>query len=165
MVLRTESREASSARHAAAVATIMTVNFSLGQDWVSRMTNAAEPLSDAEVECLDPGIRDLVVMLRAAGFETTDSGDGVSKPAGERVFDYPHVYAVASSPHRLLYEAHRLQELLGDKWMVEAVYMPRNGMALLAASKCDPALLWEGTLRAQGIPAVVRTADIQKSGS
>lgn len=115
-----------------------------------------DPLSDAEVECLDPGIREIVVQLRADGFETTDSGDGVSKPADERVFEYPHVYAVTNHV-RLLDEAHRMQALLGDEWMVEAVYMPRSGTALLAASKCDPAKLWEGYLQAAGTPAVVRT--------
>ena len=42
---------------------------------------------------LDPGIRDLVVYLRSCGFETTDSGDGVSKPDDERVFQVPHIVA------------------------------------------------------------------------
>ena len=35
-----------------------------------------EPLTTQQVQELSPGIRDLVVDLRAAGFRTTDSGDG-----------------------------------------------------------------------------------------
>ena len=39
-----------------------------------------DPLTPEETEALDPGIRRLVTLLRAHGFETTDSGDGVTKP-------------------------------------------------------------------------------------
>lgn len=41
-----------------------------------------DPLDDEEVEALSPRIRDLVVALRAAGFETTDSGDGTNLENG-----------------------------------------------------------------------------------
>lgn len=49
-----------------------------------------------DASTLDPGIRRLVMHLRALGIPTTDSGDGVSKPADERVLDVPHVFAVYS---------------------------------------------------------------------
>lgn len=56
---------------------------------------------------LDPGVRELVRRLREQNFLTCDSGDGVSKPADERVFDRPHV---------MIAEAHRLQTLV-DSWV------------------------------------------------
>lgn len=103
----------------------------LGQEWVSRVTNAAEPLSDAEVESLDPGIRDLVVQLRAAGYETTDSGDGVSKSkdwyeSGEAI-PYPHV-VIHIPDHRILVEfSNDLHNWLYDhgytKFTVESSYV------------------------------------------
>ena len=40
---------------------------------------------------LDPGIADVVIMLRNLGFNPTDSGDGRSKPDEERDFDVKHV--------------------------------------------------------------------------
>jgi hypothetical protein len=45
-------------------------------------------------EDLDPGIREVVRMLRDAGFNTTDSGDGVTKVAlgHEGVMTVPHVH-------------------------------------------------------------------------
>lgn len=38
-------------------------------------------MSDIDYSTLDPGIREVVRLLREAGHETTDSGDGVSKGA------------------------------------------------------------------------------------
>lgn len=89
---------------------------------------------------LDPGIRELVRDLRSRGFETTDSGDGVSKPASERVFEVPHV-ACAVDPSSLLAEADRLIAALPEGWRVEATYFPERGgpgEAVLLAT------LWEG---------------------
>lgn len=45
--------------------------------------------ADFDPSELDPGIRDLVVHLRSHGFDTRDSGDGVSK--GDRGQAWPHV--------------------------------------------------------------------------
>jgi hypothetical protein len=56
---------------------------------------------------LDPGIRDVVVRLRAAGFQTTDSGDGVSKPPAPENLPFPHVF-VQTSPYMLIAESCRL---------------------------------------------------------
>lgn len=51
------------------------------------------PLSAEEASALDPGVRDLVIALRDAGFETTDSGDGVSKPQVDGcTLPFLHVY-------------------------------------------------------------------------
>ena len=56
---------------------------------------AAEQEAACDPTALDPGIRDVVRYLRGKGYETTDSGDGVSKPAswfetGEAL-PFPHV--------------------------------------------------------------------------
>jgi hypothetical protein len=45
---------------------------------------------------LDPGIRDVVTALWDAGLETSDSGDGVSKPAVGRDYKFEHVVIVPS---------------------------------------------------------------------
>lgn len=98
-----------------------------------------------DYEQLDPGIRDLVRRLREAGFDTTDSGDGVSKPPewyqpDERgiteAFDFPHVVC-KTEPHLLFAESRRLLALLGDEWDVEANYHPRHGSATMLARPSD----------------------------
>ena len=55
---------------------------------------------------LDPGIREVVRLLRKHHFDTTDSGDGVSKDAdpGE-VLDYPHVHVFVRVPQVQRYNA------------------------------------------------------------
>jgi hypothetical protein len=106
----------------------------------------AEPASPARAEpietscdyaSLDPGIRDVVRALNRIGFDTTDSGDGVSKPADERVFGVPHV-ACRVSAGTLLAEADRLAEWLtrlGTRWRVEASYCPNDQSAILLATE------------------------------
>lgn len=59
-----------------------------------------------EYDELDPGIREVVRRLRAAGFETCDSGDGKSKPP-EEGSEMPHV--IMNCPRENLFsEADRL---------------------------------------------------------
>lgn len=86
------------------------------------------------IEDTDPGIRDLVIALRGVGFNTTDSGDGVSKPPDERTFEMPHVI-ISTERFGLLDEADRLQAWLDDNghasFKVEASYAPRDKTALL----------------------------------
>jgi hypothetical protein len=83
-----------------------------------------------DYEQLDPGVRDLVKRLREAGFETTDSGDGVSKPVEERAFDCLHVAAVVRAED-IVPESHRFHAIVGDGWHVEATYFPQSGTTLL----------------------------------
>jgi hypothetical protein len=87
-------------------------------------------------DTLDPGIRDTVKLLNDAGFVTTDSGDGVSKPAdwyeSGDALPYPHV-ACAVSRAAMLDEADRLQQVLGRTWRVEASYAPIDASYLLFA--------------------------------
>jgi hypothetical protein len=79
---------------------------------------------------LDPGIRDLVVALNDAGWQTTDSGDGESKPEDERVFHVRHVVVAdprngASSDDLIDVADHLQRELnrLGHGgFCVEATY-------------------------------------------
>ena len=94
-------------------------------------------LNDIDMTALDPGIRLPVFILRQAGFETTDSGDGVSKPAEERVIDQPHV-AITVESHEIVDEANRLLRLvvskakeIGSGWHIEASYSPQDGAAIL----------------------------------
>jgi hypothetical protein len=54
---------------------------------------------------IDPGIRDVVRFVRSLGFDTTDSGDGVSK--GEGGAPWPHAFAVVPKG-MLTTEADRL---------------------------------------------------------
>jgi hypothetical protein len=95
--------------------------------------NASSPMDALNDDELDPGIRHIVRVLRKAGFATTDSGDGISKPADERVFDVPHV-AATTGPTQLFSEADRMQRLLGDPWVVEATYWPTSGTCVLLAT-------------------------------
>jgi hypothetical protein len=80
---------------------------------------------------LDPGICEAVRKLRAAGLNTTDSGDGVSKPADCRTMDEPHVHIVSSGPRMMLRDARRAQDVLGAEWYVEATYSTRDGKTIL----------------------------------
>ncbi len=92
-------------------------------------------MSDFDYEQIDPGIRDTVRLLRDAGFETTDSGDGVSKPDMVCALDFPHVAAVCA-PHLILAEAKRMAEVLeGTGFVVQATYDPRDVIVVLFAAK------------------------------
>lgn len=85
-------------------------------------------------ESLDPGIRTVVVRLRALGFNTTDSGDGVTKPENERIFHVPHVVCQVSK-HELQDSADQLLSVLGPEWRIEASYCPNDGSSIVLATK------------------------------
>lgn len=103
-----------------------------------------------KVEQLDPGIADVVIMLRNLGFNPTESGDGVSKPDVERDFDVKHVACAWEPPHGdgpnaleigrtdFFVAADRLQNVLGAGWKVEASYDPADNSYVLLATKKDP---------------------------
>lgn len=93
-------------------------------------------MTDVKYSALDPGIVDTVRLLRDEGFNTTDSGDGVSKPPEGRTFgDLAHVVCVVRWREDMLAEADRLHVLLGDTWHVEANYSTRDRVCLLVATK------------------------------
>lgn len=93
---------------------------------------------------LDPGIADVVTMLRNLNFKPTDSGDGRSKPDDARDFDRKHV-ACTVAPQadeepkehcvRFHAEARRLANVLGSGWMIEATYQPFGDSFILLATK------------------------------
>lgn len=59
-----------------------------------------------------PGVRDLVRRLRAAGFDTCDSGDGSHHAAGmECAREYPHVTMIVA-PESAMAETRRLRDLV-----------------------------------------------------
>jgi hypothetical protein len=83
---------------------------------------------------LDPGIVSTVRLLHQHGVVTTDSGDGVSKPAEARTFgDMPHVVC-RTTPEAMVYDAHAVADILGDAWTVEASYGVGDGVALVIAT-------------------------------
>ena len=92
-------------------------------------------------EQLDPGIADVVIMLRNLGFNPTDSGDGVSKPDGARDFDVKHVacaWKYSPDDPNFFEAANRLQRVLGTGWTVEASFSPKDDTYILLATKNDP---------------------------
>lgn len=91
-------------------------------------------MKPCDYEALDSGIRETVRLLRNEGFETTDSGDGVSKPQDERVYPMPHVAAV-TSPDIMVLQAERMVRVLGANWWVEATYSTRDRRAILFAAR------------------------------
>lgn len=96
---------------------------------------------------LDPGIREVVKMLNDHGFETSDSGDGVSKPkewfeSGEAI-PFPHVILPVPK-EQMIVMAHGVQELLGAGWTVEASYQTHTESAILFARTLDPRELGDG---------------------
>lgn len=95
------------------------------------ITNCETPPWNA----LDAGIVDLVRLLWSAGFRTTDSGDGVSKPGAGRVFPFRHVFC-QGIPATLVTEADRAARLLSstvDAHMtIEATYRPTDGVGIIA---------------------------------
>ncbi len=100
------------------------------------------------LSALDPGIRRLVVALREANFDTTDSGDGVSKPDVGRVFDVPHVFMVIE-PGAIVAESQRLVETLRrlgvrvKPGVVQANYDPADGLATLGVFGVNDSMLKE----------------------
>jgi hypothetical protein len=109
----------------------------VGAEGCGRVTGAA---LDAMVAACDPGIRGIVHDLNLAGFETSDSGDGVTKPqeVGETL-PFPHV-AVATTPATMVADADRLLSFLrghdemGDGFVIESTYSPEDRCAVILAS-------------------------------
>lgn len=88
----------------------------------------------------DPGIRETVRWLQANGFNTTDSGDGKTKPEDQRALgDIPHVFMVIEPRERIFDEASRLYMIsrdVPDAW-VEASFNPQDGVVVLGLFGVD----------------------------
>lgn len=90
-------------------------------------------MTDIDYNDLDPGIRDTVRLLRTAGFETTDSGDG-GKTDMECSIEFPHVFCELDLAS-FVSETNRAQRLLGDEWTAEARYSAKDGKCILLCMK------------------------------
>lgn len=100
-----------------------------------------QPLTSEELNVIDPGVRNLVVWLRSRSFNTTDSGDGITKINAGNIdaLDVPHVFMRVADASLLYAEALRLQYVLWTEHgikrqpgRVEASYDPANGIAVLS---------------------------------
>jgi hypothetical protein len=90
--------------------------------------------NDLNVDELDPGIRDLVVYLRACGWDTIDSGDGSKVGEMECALPYRHVAArsrvnLISDSHWLLWDLRAAEP--DTDWHVDATYSPNDGESIL----------------------------------
>lgn len=97
-----------------------------------------------DINDVQPTMRKLVTWLRAAGFETTDSGDGVTNvEAGmEGALTEPHVFILLANYLSIIRQADRLQRLVVEygfsigyeegEVYVEAMYSPYDGISTLA---------------------------------
>lgn len=110
-----------------------------------------------DYEALDPGIRKLVRILRWYGFNTTDSGDGVTKFKGQEApkdaLPFPHV-AMTVEPEQLVRTAKWLVVLfkalgvsIGQMTMdeaspsIEASYDPVTDVAVIMIAGIDDSML------------------------
>jgi len=87
-----------------------------GRATLQEETALTAPLTSEEVEDLNPGCRRLVQFLRSAGFETFDSGDGVTHEFTNDN-DCPYV-AMRVSKFELADETDRLFHVLKDAGIV-----------------------------------------------
>lgn len=116
-----------------------------------------------KLENLDAGIYRTVLWLRGENFDTTDSGDGVSKfeeaeelgeDPPEDVLDYPTV-AILVDSDKLVEESHRLlgllvergiplEEISGDEDApcIEGSYDPANEVGIIMLANVDDSMLF-----------------------
>jgi hypothetical protein len=107
---------------------------------------------------INPGIVKIVAMLQANGFNTVDSGDGVTNVELELedALEFPHVFMVVD-PDKLVTESQRLYDLLEpaanfnpDVEMIpdqplgtiEVSYSPVDKSCVMALSGLDDAFLF-----------------------
>ena len=109
-------------------------------------------MEDIDYDELDPGIRETVRLLRKWGFETTDSGDGVSKKGTEQeplMLQFPHVF-MRSTSQGLITSAENLHRLMDHHGVsfdpdfeaerypgIEATYSPTDGAAIILLRDID----------------------------
>ena len=99
-------------------------------------------MADAKLyRYLDPGIRDVVRYLREREFNTTDSGDGVTKiqKYGNEVGALPFKHVVIEcSLKDMIQEADRASLAMEDhrdEWLVEAIYCPTRSSVIIFVSE------------------------------
>ncbi len=88
---------------------------------------------------LTPGIRKTVLWLRSLGFDTTDSGDGVTNVEAEMegAIDIAHVH-IQTTPLKMVSVARNLQDAVEAKGikleagMIQATYDPVDHSAIVS---------------------------------
>lgn len=93
--------------------------------------------------CLDPGIVEAVRFLNEIGYQTTDSGDGVTKFAkglpDDCAIPFPHVVCSGAVGSNLVLSAMSLRDELRAKfnedWDVQVSYDTKDRQVLLFAYK------------------------------
>ncbi len=78
------------------------------------MTEPVHPLSPEILEGISPGVRQLIVDLRAAGFDTCDSGDGSNFENGMACAVPVRMVAIVVSKEELIPETERLAQWCQD---------------------------------------------------
>lgn len=79
-------------------------------------------MTELDPTTLDPGIRDVVALLRGWQYQTTDSGDGVSKAGDPDALPFPHVHIRVEPP-----ALYPLCELLAAQLAREGVHVVPEG--------------------------------------
>lgn len=112
-------------------------------------------MTDINYEEMNPGIRRTVKWLRSCGFDTTDSGDGVTHDhACDR--DHAYVVIVVEDADRLVKRADLLRGLLGHRGIkiapqsidpsaqvsIQASYDPANRIAVIDLTGLTDAMLF-----------------------
>lgn len=99
-------------------------------------------MTDVNYDALDPGIREIVRAIRAAGFDTTDSGDGSKGSSMVGALGYAHVVVNLGKYERLGQgEIDDIQQLrvmagtIGDGWSVEASWIPGSELIVTVFDK------------------------------
>lgn len=135
----------------------MNAGFADRSPFVPEHCTPPAPLTRAEVEALDPGVRRLVVLLRAWGFETCDSGDGVSK-AGAGQADERGIVEVAAAAHVLI----QLDDA-GDvlERFAELRYLLENVGILVDSSDTPATPMLQGSIGFVRTPAAKTTAFLE----
>ena len=97
------------------------------------MTPTLPPIN---LDAVNPGVRRLVALLRANGFDTADSGDGQTREF-ECDPGYPYVHMVVRDPYQMITEADRLMVLLHG-WGVEVEGLDEDGSCQNIDASYDP---------------------------
>lgn len=103
-------------------------------------------MSNFDPNDLDPGIRRTVLWLGSLGYQTSDSGDGRSKPKRQRVLDIPHV-VITVLARNLLDETDALIQAVAElgipevPWDQDTEDAPNNPMVEGSYSGGNTALI------------------------